>query len=157
MEATAQVKAQASSATLEECVSGFAGGEAAKAGISAGQQALANRARALLTAKRIDMEDASAVAEALRPLFWVAEGMARPVNDAGKPITPEAGTPAFAAYQRVATNLGRMKHAIMGRAAPAKAKVRVAKTVQTSIDALLAEHGAAVLKEALKRAIAAAK
>jgi len=152
-EATAQVQTHAARATLAECVAGFAGGEKAKKGITAGQQSLANRARTLLEKQKIDMEDASAIAEALRPLFWADEGMARPVNDAGKPCTPEEGTPERLAFQRVATNLGRMKHAIMGRVAPVKAKPRLSSKLVADIKAatIAADVSYADALAALKR------
>jgi len=130
--------------SLTEQITLFLKGETMKDGISAAQEAAALQVRSLLKKQRVDVDVRADVANALRSEVWAHYGHAEPVAKADDK----------ALYDRVAKRLGRLVRAVLGeKAAQTVAKqVRVPRVVQSSIDALIAEHGVAAVRAALKRA-----
>ncbi len=119
--------------------------------LAAANVTIAAGLRAILAADGVDVNNGKAVRDALRPEVWADEGQTMPEAGSAK---PDEGTEARATYDRIAQRVSRLAVRVVAapKAAPQKVAVRVPKAVQTSIDALIAEHGAAIVREALKRA-----
>jgi hypothetical protein len=134
-------------ATLAELLREERAGQRVATAVSAAHRTLVAGMRALLKQDGVDVLDPKAVRDAIRAAVWLDEGHAEPVAKADDETT----------YMRVAKRISRLATAIVDaqRIAPEKTKVRVPKDAQATIDALFAQHGAAIIREALKRAAAA--
>lgn len=112
--------------------------------------------RVLLASEGVDTASTKPVRDALRERVWKDEGATMPEAGSAK---PEDGSAERKVYDRVAQRLSRLAKAIVGaeHVAPERVAVKVPRAAQSSIDELVAQFGAAAIREALKRAAAKAK
>jgi hypothetical protein len=159
--------------TLVECAQAFVAGDDLEEAIGAGKQGAANRAKELLEKADIEMEY-TAVRTALIPAFWTqdknpglpvakAELTPEQVKDGIKVPTEEQVAAAAALYGKIYMRAQRMAKLIAPPVVEEAEALRVPKALQTEInemharlELLKAQHSAALVAEARKRATDAA-
>lgn len=138
-------------ATVESLLADDRASAATGQALAAANVTIAAGLRVLLKSEGVDVSSTKPVRDALRERVWKDEGHAMPEAGSAK---PEDGSKERKVYDRVAQRLSRLAKAIVGaeRIAPQRVAVKVPRALQSSIDALIAEHGAAAIREAIKRA-----
>jgi uncharacterized membrane protein YdfJ with MMPL/SSD domain len=140
-----------SGCTIAELLREERAGARVATAVSAAYRSLVAGMRAIVESDGVDVTDAQAVRHAIRDDVWTDEGHAvRMVQSKTEPLS-EADKRE---YDRVSKRISRLARDIVAapKIAPQKTTVRVPKDVQAAIDALLANHDAKVIREALKRA-----
>lgn len=138
-------------ATVESLLADDRASAATGQALAAANVTIAAGLRVLLKSEGVDITSTKPVRDALRERVWKDEGHTMPEAGSAK---PEDGSKERKVYDRVAQRLSRLAKAIVSaeHIAPERAPVKVPRALQSSIDALIAEHGAAAIREALKRA-----
>jgi hypothetical protein len=140
-----------SGCTIAELLREERAGQRVATAVSAAYRSLVAGMRAIVESDGVDTTDAQAVRHAIRDDVWTDEGHAvRLVVSKAEPLS-EADKRE---YDRVSKRISRLARDIVAapKIATEKTTVRVPKDVQAAIDALLANHDAKVIREALKRA-----
>ena len=140
-----------SGCTIAELLREERAGQRVATAVSAAYRSLVAGMRAIVESDGVDTTDAQAVRHAIRDDVWVDEGHAvRLVVSKAEPLSDSDKRE----YDRVSKRISRLARDIVAapKLAPQKTTVRVPKDVQAAIDALLANHDAKVIREALKRA-----